>query len=176
MIHGRRAGVGAESPVELAPELLDGLLRHRDLLGAHRKGHAGDLALGQGSFEALLRLSHHLQVKPAEPQVGRLVRRRETSFGLLEGGVLVEPEEPERAKVLDPAAGLGYRVTSTSPAVKAIQVYAPTDQAFVVVEPQFNLADPFGAQWGETDTGMVRLPPGGTVAYEARLEAFTIGT
>ncbi|MET0273986.1 MAG: aldose 1-epimerase [Phenylobacterium sp.] len=79
-------------------------------------------------------------------------------------------------EVVDPAAGLGYRVTSSSPAVTAIQVFAPTDGAFVVVEPQFNLADPFGAAWGRTDTGMVRLPPGGSVAYEARLAAFAVGT
>jgi hypothetical protein len=78
--------------------------------------------------------------------------------------------------VIDPAAGLGYRVSSPSPAVKAIQVFAPADQAFVVVEPQFNLADPYGAAWGGTDTGMVRLPPGAAIDYEARLEAFTVGT
>ena len=52
-----------------------------------------------------------------------------------------------------------------SPAVKAIQVYAPTDQAFVVVEPQFNLADPYGAGWPPgLDTGMARVTPAGRIA------------
>jgi galactose mutarotase-like enzyme len=79
-------------------------------------------------------------------------------------------------EVLDPAAGLGLRLASPSPAVRAVQVYAPPEQAFVVVEPQFNLADPYGAQWHGTDTGMARLLPGATIAYEVRVEAFTVGT
>jgi aldose 1-epimerase len=43
----------------------------------------------------------------------------------------------------------------------------------VVVEPQFNLADPFGAEWGpDVDTGMAILEPGESVVYSARLELF----
>ena len=76
----------------------------------------------------------------------------------------------------DPKAGVGIRATSPSPAVKAIQVYAPPSQAFVVVEPQFNLADPFGDEWPEgVDTGMARLRPGEVARYEASLSAFTLG-
>ena len=79
------------------------------------------------------------------------------------------------AKILDPAAGLGLRIASPSPAVKAIQVYAPADQAFVVVEPQFNLADPYGACWPPgLDTGMARVTPGGRIAYRAEVEAFAL--
>lgn len=79
-------------------------------------------------------------------------------------------------EVRDPAAGLGLRVLSDAPAVRAVQVYAPRDQAFVVVEPQFNLANPFGAVWpADVDTGMVRLEPGRTVRYAARLEPFPLG-
>jgi len=78
-------------------------------------------------------------------------------------------------EVHDPAAGLGLRITTPSTAVKAVQVYAPPDQAFVVVEPQFNLADPFGREWPEgVDTGMAKLTPGGNVTYEASVEAFTV--
>jgi len=79
------------------------------------------------------------------------------------------------AEVRDPAAGLGLRIASPSPHVKAFQVYAPPDKAFVVVEPQFNLADPYGAEWGARDTGMATVPPGGSVSYEARVTAFTLG-
>jgi aldose 1-epimerase len=75
-------------------------------------------------------------------------------------------------EVRDPAAGLGLRIASPSPQVRAFQVYAPLDQAYVVVEPQFNLADPFGAEWRGLDTGMATIPPGGSVAYEARVAAF----
>ncbi|RAK52827.1 aldose 1-epimerase [Phenylobacterium deserti] len=80
-------------------------------------------------------------------------------------------------EVLDPAAGVGFRATSPSPEVHAIQVYAPTDKAFVVVEPQFNLADPYSPLYPQgTQTGMTRVAPGGSVTYEARLEAFALGT
>jgi galactose mutarotase-like enzyme len=73
-------------------------------------------------------------------------------------------------EITDPAARLGLRVTSPSPHVKAFQVYAPPDQGFVVPEPQFNLADPFGGEWlAGQDTGMVLLAPGAAVAYEARV-------
>jgi hypothetical protein len=68
------------------------------------------------------------------------------------------------------------RVISPSPAVKAVQVYAPPSQAFVVVEPQYNLADPFGAEWAAgADTGMARLAPGAATRYEASLSAFAVG-
>jgi aldose 1-epimerase len=78
------------------------------------------------------------------------------------------------ATVIDPAAGFGLRVVAASPHIKAIQVYAPPDAGFVVIEPQFNWADPFGAQWGkDIDTGMVMLAPGESVIYSARLELFT---
>jgi len=51
-----------------------------------------------------------------------------------------------------------------------VQTYAPLDQAFVVVEPQFNLANPYGAEWQGRDTGMVVLRPGETTTYDARIE------
>ena len=76
------------------------------------------------------------------------------------------------AELQDPAAGLGVRLTSSSAAIRALQVYAPPDQAFVVIEPQFNLADPYGAIWSGRDTGMRLLPPGADVAYDVRAEPF----
>jgi aldose 1-epimerase len=78
------------------------------------------------------------------------------------------------AEVIDPAASYGLRVVASSPPVRAIQVYAPPDKAFIVVEPQFNRADPFGPEWGaEAETGMALLEPGESVVYSARLELFT---
>jgi galactose mutarotase-like enzyme len=81
---------------------------------------------------------------------------------------------PILAELRDPAAGVGLRLSSTSEAVQALQVYAPPDQAFVVIEPQFNLADPFGSEWRGRDTGMRRLEPGQSVAYEVRVEPFAL--
>ena len=40
------------------------------------------------------------------------------------------------------------------------------------IEPQFNLADPYGAIWSGRDTGMRLLPPGADVAYDVRVELF----
>jgi aldose 1-epimerase len=77
------------------------------------------------------------------------------------------------AEVVDPASSYGIRVVATAPPVRAIQVYAPPDKDFIVVEPQFNWADPFGEQWpADVDTGMARLAPGESVTYQARLELF----
>jgi aldose 1-epimerase len=76
------------------------------------------------------------------------------------------------AEVIDPAASYGLRVVA-SPPVRAIQVYAPPEKAFIVVEPQFNRADPFGPEWrAGTETGMAMLEPGESVVYSARLELF----
>lgn len=75
-------------------------------------------------------------------------------------------------EIIDPAAHYGLRITALSPEVKAIQVYAPPDKSFVVVEPQFNLADPYNKIWGKTDTGMVLLQPGQSVSWRVRLELF----
>jgi galactose mutarotase-like enzyme len=77
------------------------------------------------------------------------------------------------AEVVDPEASYGFRVVGTSPHIKAVQVYGPPEKDFIVLEPQFNLADPFGPQWGpDVDTGMVVLEPGESVVYSARLELF----
>lgn len=74
------------------------------------------------------------------------------------------------AEVQDPGAGLIVRVETPSPAVLAFQVYAPPDQPFVVLEPQFNLADPYGEVWpASVDTGMQRVRPGASISYEVTL-------
>jgi len=87
---------------------------------------------------------------------------------------LVSQEGRVTAEVIDPAAGLGLRVSAAAPPVTAFQVYAPVDGAFVAVEPQYNLADPFGAEWGGADTGMVVLRPGETTTYAVQVELFTV--
>lgn len=87
---------------------------------------------------------------------------------------LVARDGRATAEIADPASGVGIRIGAASPSVTAFQVYAPPDRAVVVVEPQFNLADPFGAQWRGRDTGMVVLQPGAATAYSARLELFEV--
>jgi galactose mutarotase-like enzyme len=78
-------------------------------------------------------------------------------------------------ELTDPAAELGLRIASPTPQVKAVQVYAPLDQAFVVIEPQSNLADPFSDIWpAGVDTGMARLAPGEALTYEVRVEPFQL--
>ena len=80
------------------------------------------------------------------------------------------------AEIVDPAGGLGVRIVAASPAIRAFQVYGPPDKGFLVVEPQFNWADPFGSQWPPgTDPGMALVLPGESVVYEARLELFRAG-
>lgn len=77
--------------------------------------------------------------------------------------------------LIDPAADLALAVSARSPPVRAVQVYAPVDQAYVAIEPQFNLADPFGPQWGrQIDTGMLRLPTGRSAVYQVRTSVRTL--
>jgi aldose 1-epimerase len=80
---------------------------------------------------------------------------------------------PAVAEVVDEAGGFGLRVVAASPHIQAIQVYGPPEKGFVVLEPQFNRADPFGPEWEpDVDTGMAILAPGQSVTYSARLELF----
>jgi aldose 1-epimerase len=81
-----------------------------------------------------------------------------------DGSVVIE--------VIDPASDYGLRVVAVSKQVRAIQTYSPPDKSFVAIEPQFNLGDPYGKQWGGTDTGMVSVQPGDSVTYQVRLELF----
>jgi galactose mutarotase-like enzyme len=75
-------------------------------------------------------------------------------------------------QVIDPAAHYGVDIEGLSPEIKAIQVYAPPAKNFVAVEHQFNFGDPFGKEWGSTDTGMVTLKPGQSTKWHVRLKVF----
>ena len=80
-----------------------------------------------------------------------------------------------QAEIFDPEAHYNVRLTALSPEVRALQVYSPPGQPFVVVEPQFNLADPFSPVWSkDVDTGMVILAPGQEVTWAVRVELFTM--
>lgn len=75
-------------------------------------------------------------------------------------------------QLVDPAASYGVRIEGLSPEIKAIQVYAPPAKNFVAIEHQYNFGDPFGKEWGSTDTGMVTLKPGQSTKWHVRLRVF----
>jgi galactose mutarotase-like enzyme len=75
-------------------------------------------------------------------------------------------------RVIDPAAHYGISIEGLSPEIKAIQMYAPPMAHFVAIEHQYNFGDPFGKEWGSTDTGMVTLKPGQTTKWHVRLHVF----
>ncbi len=75
-------------------------------------------------------------------------------------------------KVIDPAAHYGVEIQGLSPQIRTIQAYAPPAEHFVAIEDQFNFADPFGKEWGEMDTGMVKLEPGQSTRWHVRLRVF----
>jgi aldose 1-epimerase len=75
-------------------------------------------------------------------------------------------------QVIDPAAHYGVDIIGLSPEIKAIQMYAPIDKQFVAIEHQYNFGDPFGKEWGSTNTGMVTLKPGQTTRWHVRLHVF----
>lgn len=86
-----------------------------------------------------------------------------------------EPDGSVVSSIVDPAAGYGVRIIGRSRYIAAVQVYAPLDRAYVALEPQFNLADPFGAEWArDVNTGMVMVAPGESVDYRVSLELFTV--
>jgi galactose mutarotase-like enzyme len=76
------------------------------------------------------------------------------------------------SEIIDPAANYGIRIVALSRHVNTVQVYAPIDQKFIALEPQFNYNDPFGKEWGNRDTGMVTLLPGQSVTWKVKLELF----
>ncbi len=76
------------------------------------------------------------------------------------------------SEIRDLGANYGMRVTAMTPKVRAIQVYSPVDKSFIALEPQFNYADPFGAEWHGADTGMVTLAPGESVTWQVQLQMF----
>jgi galactose mutarotase-like enzyme len=82
------------------------------------------------------------------------------------------PDGSSYSEIIDPAAKYGLRIVALSRRVNTVQVYAPVDQPFVALEPQFNLNDPFGKEWGERDTGMVTLLPDQSVTWKVKLELF----
>ena len=73
----------------------------------------------------------------------------------------------------DPASNYGIHVEGLSPEIRTLQVYAPPEKAFTVVEDQLNFADPFSNTWKGMDTGIVTLQPNQTVIWRVRLELFT---
>jgi galactose mutarotase-like enzyme len=75
-------------------------------------------------------------------------------------------------EIVDPSAHYGVKIEGLSPEIKAIQVYAPPAKQFVAVEHQYNFGDPFGKEWGTTDTGMVTLKPGESTKWHVRLKVF----
>ncbi len=75
-------------------------------------------------------------------------------------------------EVVDPAAHYGVDIVGMSPEIKAIQMYAPPDKQFVAIEHQYNFGDPFGKEWGSTNTGMVTLKPGQSTRWHVRLHVF----
>jgi aldose 1-epimerase len=78
------------------------------------------------------------------------------------------------AEFRDPAKGYGIRLTSLSPAIKAIHVLAPADGDYLSIEPQFNYPDPFGREWAKTpDNGVVMLAPGQSTRWQVRVEVFS---
>ncbi len=74
-------------------------------------------------------------------------------------------------EMIDPASDYGVRITSSSPAVQAVQIYSPVDRAFVGIEPQTNRADPFNPMW-KGKGGMLFLNRGESTEYSVHVQVF----
>lgn len=125
--------------------------------------HDYDAVLPTGEVAATLASPYDFS-EPGGRPLGRVYL--DDCFVRLQAG----PDGAVDCEVRDPAAGYGVKITSRSSAIKAVQVYAPTDRDVICVEPQFNWSDPFGAVWpAGSDTGMVWLPPGGQIGYHVEV-------
>jgi galactose mutarotase-like enzyme len=85
---------------------------------------------------------------------------------------LVWEKKAATVRVMDPAAHYGVLVEGLSPEIKTIQMFAPPQANFVVIEHQDNFADPFGKEWDGMDTGMITLKPGETTRWHVRLKLY----
>jgi aldose 1-epimerase len=75
------------------------------------------------------------------------------------------------ARMIDPSARYHLRITGSSAAINSIQLYAPPEHDYIVLEHQYNRPDPFGSEWRDSQLGdMVILEPGGTTVFNVRLE------
>ncbi len=85
-----------------------------------------------------------------------------------------QPSGDVVTEIIDPQAQYGLRIIGVSKEINSIQVYSPTEpeKQFAAIEPQFNLADPYGKEWHGRNTRMVLLKPGESVSYKIRLELF----
>jgi len=83
-----------------------------------------------------------------------------------------QPDGSVIAEITDPKTMYGLKVIALSKEIHAMQAYSPPEKGFLALEPQFNYVDPYGKEWGKTDTGMVVLKPGESVTYRVRLELF----
>jgi aldose 1-epimerase len=90
-------------------------------------------------------------------------------------GLERDSQDQAVAELVDPKAKYGVRIKAVSTGITAFQVFAPPGQTYIAIEPQFNLADPFGSEWdnGQQSTGMALLQPGETAQYVVTLELFT---
>ncbi|HKS66927.1 MAG TPA: aldose 1-epimerase [Candidatus Acidoferrales bacterium] len=83
-----------------------------------------------------------------------------------------DPDRSATIELTDPASKFGLRIRALSPHIKAIEIYAPPDKPFVVIDPRFNLPDPYRGIWHGQDTGIVLLQPEKTTMWHARIEIF----
>ncbi len=83
-----------------------------------------------------------------------------------------KPGGSATAEISDPKGAYGLRVIALSKEIRAMQAYSPPEKGYLAIEPQFNYVDPYGKEWGNTNTGMVVLKPGESVTYRIRLELF----
>ena len=80
-------------------------------------------------------------------------------------------------EIRDLANDYGLRITTLSPTIKVLHVYAPADQNFISIAPRFNYDDPFGREWSmDEDAGMVTLAPSKSVEWHIRLEIFALSS
>lgn len=81
------------------------------------------------------------------------------------------------AEIRDPAYNYKLSVIPLTPSITNMRVIAPAEKPWVSIEPNTNLEDPFGPEWGKPENaGMITLAPGATLRWKVRIEISVLGT
>ncbi|MGA7156802.1 MAG: aldose 1-epimerase [Acidobacteriaceae bacterium] len=80
------------------------------------------------------------------------------------------------AELTDPAYNLKMSLIPLTPDITSMKVISPAEKAWVTIEPNTNLDDPFGPEWDNPENaGMITLAPGAVIRWKVRLEISQLG-
>jgi len=98
-----------------------------------------------------------------------------TSIDTTYTNLIPEGEDGPVAEISYPAYNLKVSVIPLTPDITSMHVIAPADKAWICIEPNTNLDDPFGPEWNDPENaGIITLAPGATLVWKVRVEVSSL--